>query len=192
MNAGATFDIPASSFTGEGYGALVNTGTDRLIVWNAGIDWNENYSDQMMVRITATPPRFIVHGNGTITDTRSGLIWNCNFTSPEYYSFAYTIAYNEGWRIPTLEEFEALADSDTTSGLPYGHPFFISSGVYWTASIEGLYVNPYTGGYIFRYKGFSFYVRESYAGTNNAQYPVPYVPVDEDHVCWYMLVKEPN
>ncbi|HSR87690.1 MAG TPA: hypothetical protein VLL07_01955, partial [Pontiella sp.] len=41
-NSGVSYDVPASSFSGD-YGAGVSTGTDRIIVWNAGVDWNENY-----------------------------------------------------------------------------------------------------------------------------------------------------
>ena len=79
-NAGVSFDVPASSFSGEGYGAIVSNGTDRLIVWDAGIDWNENYSDQMKVRITAKPQRFFANGDGTVTDAQTGLMWQANNT----------------------------------------------------------------------------------------------------------------
>lgn len=96
-NSGATYTVPAKSFSGTGYGAIVTIGNDRLITWNAGVDWNEKYSEQVKVRITAKAPRFTInHAVGTdyqyddngnivatnyytvdvdVTDNETGLVW---------------------------------------------------------------------------------------------------------------------
>lgn len=51
-NAGASFTVPASSLTGH-IGANVAPGKKRRISWNAGMDWNVQYSDQMRFKVTA-------------------------------------------------------------------------------------------------------------------------------------------
>lgn len=52
-NGGATYDVPAFTFTGD-YGDGVSTGANKHIVWDAGIDWNGEYSDQMRVKVYAS------------------------------------------------------------------------------------------------------------------------------------------
>ncbi|MBM3860586.1 MAG: formylglycine-generating enzyme family protein [Verrucomicrobia bacterium] len=52
-NNGATFDLPAGSFSGNGFGAGIAPGSNRQIVWNAGADWNGQFSSQVRFRITA-------------------------------------------------------------------------------------------------------------------------------------------
>ncbi len=74
-NSGASYDIPAESFSGTGYGAMVTVGSNRLITWNAGVDWNEKYSDQMKVRITAKAPRFTIE-TATYYDGNSNLCYS--------------------------------------------------------------------------------------------------------------------
>src|SRR5687767_7812196 len=38
-NGGTTYSVPATSLTGE-IGAGITPGSGKLIVWNAGIDWD--------------------------------------------------------------------------------------------------------------------------------------------------------
>ncbi|MBI2440089.1 MAG: hypothetical protein HYV35_01835 [Lentisphaerae bacterium] len=52
-NSGLTYDLPASSFSGAGYGAGVTPGTDKAIVWDAGADFDGQYSTVMRVKVTA-------------------------------------------------------------------------------------------------------------------------------------------
>jgi formylglycine-generating enzyme required for sulfatase activity len=51
--AGRTFNIPAKTFTGD-YGDNVAQGTNKLMTWNAGLDWDGEYSTQMVVKIIAS------------------------------------------------------------------------------------------------------------------------------------------
>lgn len=51
-NAGQTYAIPASSFSGD-YGNNVSTGISKHIVWDSGVDWNGEYSDVMRVKVIA-------------------------------------------------------------------------------------------------------------------------------------------
>jgi hypothetical protein len=53
-DAGATWDVPCTSVSGNGIGLEVAPGPGKLIVWDAGADWNRQWSDQMQVEITAT------------------------------------------------------------------------------------------------------------------------------------------
>ncbi len=196
-NAGVSFDIPVTNFSGNGYGAIVSNGTDRLIVWNAGIDWDENYSEQMKIRITAAPPRFVDNGDDTVTDNKTGLMWQKR-AYPTRVDFDAAVEkaseYGEGWRIPRFVELEALADAPTASGLPQGHPFIINSGAYWSADAGKFIYGMYSDFYYSLMKGFSFCGDGSdVAGnTSTRESRVPYVKVPEMDSIFLMAVKELN
>ena len=49
---GTTYSVPASSFSGD-FGEGVTPGTGKKIVWNAGTDWDGEYSDKMKVKVFA-------------------------------------------------------------------------------------------------------------------------------------------
>lgn len=51
-NDGAKYSVPALTFTGD-IGEGVTPGTNKHIVWDAGTDWDGEYSDQMRVKIYA-------------------------------------------------------------------------------------------------------------------------------------------
>jgi len=57
-NAGASFDlVPSSAWDGgadKSIGHDVQPGTNKWIVWNAGADWNNQFTTQMMVRVAAS------------------------------------------------------------------------------------------------------------------------------------------
>ena len=52
-SGGQTFNIPSSSFTGD-YGDNIVTGVSKHIVWDAGKDWDGEYTTQMVVKVTAS------------------------------------------------------------------------------------------------------------------------------------------
>lgn len=52
-NAGTLYSVPAFSFTGA-VGDTVTPGNGKTIVWDAGVDWDGEYSDQMKVKVIAT------------------------------------------------------------------------------------------------------------------------------------------
>jgi len=63
-NGGATFDVPPASLSGH-VGAGVPPGPGRLLTWNAGADWNQQFSTQVRFRLTAddgltAPPGFVL------------------------------------------------------------------------------------------------------------------------------------
>ena len=52
-NGGRTFDVPAITLSGD-IGGNVSPGTSKQIVWNAGLDWDGEYSPEMRVKIIAS------------------------------------------------------------------------------------------------------------------------------------------
>ncbi len=52
-NAGTTYAVPAFALTGA-VGDNVTPGNGKAIVWNAGTDWDGEYSEQMRVKVIAT------------------------------------------------------------------------------------------------------------------------------------------
>ena len=52
-NGGATYAVPASSFSGSGFGGAVAPGMNRKIIWDAGQDWNGHFSSNIRFRVTA-------------------------------------------------------------------------------------------------------------------------------------------
>ena len=51
-NGGVDWWVPARTFTGD-IGMGVTPGAGKAVVWDAGADWNQNYSQQMRFRVTA-------------------------------------------------------------------------------------------------------------------------------------------
>jgi hypothetical protein len=52
-DGGERYNVPARTFQGA-VGANVDPGKDKKIRWNAGLDWDGEFSDKMRVRITAS------------------------------------------------------------------------------------------------------------------------------------------
>jgi hypothetical protein len=90
----------------------------------------------------------IANGNGTVTDTSTGLMWQ-QATAPGKYTWQGALAYCENltlaghsdWRLPTWKELLSIADHtryepsiDTTAfpGTVYFH--FVIDSYYWTST----------------------------------------------------------
>ena len=52
-DGGERYNVPAHTFEGA-VGANVDSGKDRKITWNAGLDWDGEFSDKMWFRVTAS------------------------------------------------------------------------------------------------------------------------------------------
>jgi hypothetical protein len=53
-NGGASYSLPATSISGTGHGYSITTGTGKHIIWDAGADWNGNFSTTVRFRITVS------------------------------------------------------------------------------------------------------------------------------------------
>jgi len=51
-NSGTSFNLAASAFSGD-TGPGITTGTAKQIIWNAGTDWNWNYSSNLQFKVSA-------------------------------------------------------------------------------------------------------------------------------------------
>jgi putative hemolysin len=92
-------------------------------------------------------PRYEI-GTDYVLDKKSGLIWELAPSSDLMSSWAAAVDYcqakkivsNEGWQLPTLEEFNSLVDqSRSNPALPENHPFVnvkIDQGWYWTSTTD--------------------------------------------------------
>jgi hypothetical protein len=114
-------------------------------------------------------PRFIDHGDGTVTDYLTGLMWtkDAQLIPWKYHwntavelcdSLIYpdTNGYDD-WRLPSLEELQSLIDSNNNNpALPTHHPFYnIAPFVYWTSTpYEHIHEHVC---YVFMITGISFY-----------------------------------
>lgn len=63
--------------------------------------------------------RFIAHENGTVLDTKTGLMWaarnndkDINWKKAKRYCEKYRKGGYEDWRMPTVDELKALYDED--------------------------------------------------------------------------------
>jgi hypothetical protein len=91
--------------------------------------------------------RFYDHGNGTVTDRLSGLMWikNANLMRGRgnwYEAKKFIMHLNaeerygyKDWRLPEVKDFRTLIDySRENPVLPYPHPFLhMASGIYWSS-----------------------------------------------------------
>jgi hypothetical protein len=77
-------------------------------------------------------PRFTDHGNGTVTDNLTGLMWtkNANIWGGVTWNTAvdncegYSLAGYSDWRLPNVQELQSLMDYGRSNpALPSGHPF---------------------------------------------------------------------
>ena len=71
-DAGTTWDVPCASVSGNGIGPEVTPGTGKEIVWDAGADWNGQWSNQMQVEITATAGAAPASGEYLVVDLSPG------------------------------------------------------------------------------------------------------------------------
>jgi sulfatase modifying factor 1 len=77
-NGGASYTLPATSFSGSGFGSAVTPGSNKQISWNAGADWKGRYSANVRFRVTAddaTAPcgmALISAGSFTMGDSLDG------------------------------------------------------------------------------------------------------------------------
>ena len=50
------YNLPVVSITGDGVSAPTSQGKGKKITWNAGADWDGNFTNQAVAKLTLTPP----------------------------------------------------------------------------------------------------------------------------------------
>lgn len=84
--------------------------------------------------------RFIDNGDGTISDSETGLMWQkegskeyLNFKDAEKYCKESNIADHKDWRLPTIKELISIVDYERRS--PAIDPLFqCESSWYWSST----------------------------------------------------------
>ena len=87
-DGGSTWTVPANTFVENSHIGPGIAAGNRLIVWDAGEDWDGQWSDRMRVEITATLSQtgeeFIYVQGGTLPDIGNGVITVSSFSIGRY------------------------------------------------------------------------------------------------------------
>jgi hypothetical protein len=84
-------------------------------------------------------PRFTDHGDGTVTDNLTGLMWTKDGNHGEKvwqaaleYCNGYSLGGYDDWRLPNVKELFSLIDfGEHAPALPDNHPFVFDFGQFW-------------------------------------------------------------
>ncbi len=120
------------------------------------------------VRGGGQPTSFTDNRNGTVTDNKTGLVWQQG--EPGYMTWGSALSYCEGlslggnsdWRLPNIKELESLTD-DTRYYPAIDTTFFPGASVsnYWSSTTYARY--PYYAWYVYFNDGYvSYYNKYSY------------------------------
>lgn len=124
-NSGVTYDLPASSFTGNGIGSAVSLGTRKQVVWNAGVDWPGKYSSAIRFRVTAvenTAPSGMVlipAGTNTGTDPDFGAY---SLTVSAFYMDKYLVTKAKWDEVYNWAIMNGYSFTNAGSGKAFDHP----------------------------------------------------------------------
>jgi hypothetical protein len=115
---------------------------------------------ELQMGIAATEPRFHDNGNGTVTDTLTGLVWLKNAMCFQQKSWLDALAISNAlgsgqcgltdnsvagdWRLPNVLELESLIDiskyDPLYAALPADHPFInVRPSGYWTSTTNAFH-----------------------------------------------------
>jgi len=108
--------------------------------------------------VTAEAAPFTDNGNGTVTDNKTGLMWQqgepgkMTWGSALSYCEGLTLGGNTDWRLPNTKELESLTD-DTRYNPAIDTTFFPGAYalLYWSSTTYAYY--PYSAWYVHFYNG---------------------------------------
>ena len=112
--------------------------------------------------------RFLDNGDGTVTDTKTGLMWAAKDNgSPVNWSNAHSYCQNYGggghsdWRMPTLAELASLYDPENINrgGYHLNRLIDTSAQSCWAAETRGFKASRFNFTY-----GREYWIRQSYSG----------------------------
>jgi len=90
--------------------------------------------------------RFVNNGDGTVTDTKTGLVWaakdnggHINWTDARSYCQSYSGGGHKDWRMPTLAELTSLYDPEIQNKRGYHIPKHIdtTAETCWASETRG-------------------------------------------------------
>lgn len=98
-NSGGIWDVPARTFTGD-YGASVSPGANKWVVWNAGADWNGQYTANCRVRVMANDPTtgdMVLIPAGSYQ--RGNVSGDADITDAPVHSVSVSAFYMDRWEV---------------------------------------------------------------------------------------------
>ena len=88
----------------------------------------------LFVILAMASDRFVNNGDGTVTDTKTGLMWSVkdngnhiNWTDARSYCQSYSGGGHKDWRMPTLAELTSLYDPEIQNKRGYHIPKLIDT-----------------------------------------------------------------
>lgn len=112
--------------------------------------------------------RFVDNGDGTITDTKTGLMWatkdngaSINWRDACSYCENFNLGGYSDWRMPTLAELVSLYDPEVTNNQGYHLTKHIdtSAETCWSSDTRGYEAARFNFTY-----GHEYWLRQSYSG----------------------------
>ncbi len=116
--------------------------------------------------------RFVNNGDGTVTDTKTGLMWSTkdngnhiNWTDARSYCQNYSGGDHTDWRMPTLAELKTLYDPVTQNNRGYHITTFVSTTAEscWASETRGNEAARFNFTY-----GQEYWLRQSHTGAGRA------------------------
>ncbi len=158
----------------------VRTGSGKKIVWDVLQNFPRGVGGEMswvlegsgMTASSASSQRFSDNGDGTVTDKRTGLVWQQqddgnkrNWNSASRYCAQLSLSGRNNWRLPSLDELAGIVDESRQN--PAIAPIFTGtkSSHYWSSSPStgfnrfAWFVNFFSGDGLNNYKTDDYYVR---------------------------------
>ena len=138
-----------------------------IIFFDYGYDYYSNYKlfthDVRAVRGARPPGGFLNNGNGTVTDTATGLMWQ-QATAPGEYTWEEALSYCENltlaghadWRLPTVKELRSIVDYNVNNPAIDTHYFPGTFHFYYWSSTPCAFNASYAWG-IYFYQGYDSY-----------------------------------
>jgi uncharacterized protein YjbI with pentapeptide repeats/formylglycine-generating enzyme required for sulfatase activity len=130
-DGGASFTVPTNSLSGA-IGEDVDEGTGRTIIWDAGVDWNQNVSETMQFRIT------VDDGLNTylISDEFANIPRDNLNNINDFFIGKYEVT-NELWRnVQTWAVSNGYSDLSEVSSTLYKGDNYPNGGITWTQAIK--------------------------------------------------------
>ena len=104
----------------------------------------QNQCQKPAVNVTAFDGRFIAYDNGTVKDTKTGLMWaakdggkDIEEAGLESYFNNYRAGGYDDWRIPTIDELEEIYDEGTENKHGYHLTRLIDLSGEWVWGLDG-------------------------------------------------------